>query len=95
MSSLGRPSVSILIPFQSNPISKPAKPTPEVPGLEKIPTNGIDRWISENTLSIIRAKFRARASKHERPGLDALAAAMVDPDIEVVLAQIPRSIDSG
>ncbi len=72
-----------------------ATPIFVIPGLGLVPTDKIDRSINEKMLSVVRAKFRARASKHERPGIDALAAAMVDSDIEVVLAQVPRPDGRG
>ncbi len=72
-----------------------ATPIFVIPGIGLVPTDKIDRSINEKLLSVVRSKFRARASKHERPGIDALAAAMVDSDIEVVLAEIPRSDGRG
>lgn len=49
-----------------------------------LPT-GMDPNLQEKTLSYLRSKFRDRAQTHDRPGMEALAEAMVDPNIEVLL----------
>ncbi len=48
---------------------------------------GGDENVIEKQLSYLRSKFRDRAQSHDRPGMAALAEAMVDPDIEVLLVR--------
>lgn len=46
---------------------------------------GVDPGVREKVNSYLRSKFRDRAQTHDRPGMEALAEAMVDPDVEVLL----------
>ena len=46
--------------------------------------------LSEKQISYVRSKFRDRAQAHDRPGMDALAEAMVDREVEVLLVQHGR-----
>ncbi|MFH0946816.1 MAG: NfeD family protein [Planctomycetota bacterium] len=46
--------------------------------------------IAEKQTSYLRSKFRDRAQAHDRPGLDALAEAMVDRQVEVLLIRHGR-----
>jgi len=46
---------------------------------------GTNPDLEEKTLSYLRAKFRDRAQTHDRPGMEALAEAMVDRRVEVLL----------
>lgn len=52
-----------------------------------VPEGTIDPNIKEKGISELRSKFRGVAQKHQRPGLEALAEAMVDPEVEVVYVQ--------
>jgi membrane-bound serine protease (ClpP class) len=65
-----------------------ATPILAIPGLGAVPTEKIDKGLNEKLLSDVRARFRNKASEHDRPGLEAIAEAMVDPDIEVLLVQV-------
>jgi membrane-bound serine protease (ClpP class) len=64
-----------------------AYPIVLIPGLG-IATD-IDPKIVEKQVSFLRAKFRDAAQGHDKPGLDALAQAFVDPSVGVVLASTP------
>ncbi len=50
-----------------------------------LPEGLVDSNQHEKMLSYLRSKFRDRAQAHDRPGMGALAEAMVDPEVEVVL----------
>ena len=55
-----------------------------------LPQEALDENITEKHVSELRAKFRTMAQSHRRTGLDALAEAMVDPDVEVLLVRHGR-----
>jgi membrane-bound serine protease (ClpP class) len=65
-----------------------ATPILAIPGLGAVPNDQIDKSITEKLLSDVRTRFRSKASEHDRPGLEAIAEAMVDPDVEVLLVQV-------
>lgn len=65
-----------------------ATPILAIPGLGAVPSEQIDKSLTEKLLSDVRTRFRSKAREHDRPGLEALAEAMVDSDVEVLLVQV-------
>lgn len=49
------------------------------------PTGQMDSGYAEKVMSYLRSKFRDMAQSHDRPGMTALAEAMVDQRVEVLL----------
>lgn len=64
-----------------------ATPILVLPGIGLVPSNQIDDDIMEKMMSDARTKFRARGDHRARKGMGALAEAMVDPRIEVLLVE--------
>ncbi len=55
-----------------------------------LPASSIDPEIAEKMMSYVRSKFRDRAQSHDKPGMAAIAQAMVDQSIELLLVQRGR-----
>lgn len=73
----------------TGPLSGIGSATPifVLPGIGLVPGNQIDEDIMEKMMSDARQKFKSRGGLHPREGIDALAAAMVDPRVEVLLVE--------